>query len=1529
MIILLQLSMTLQKERAISSLKNIEDIYPLSPMQQGMLFHTLEAPESGMYVEQWRCTVYGDLQIIAFKQAWQRLVDRHAALRTAFNWAYRDEPFQVVYRHVTCSWRQYDWQNMSEITQKRELKTLLVEDRHQGFNLTQAPLIRFYLIQTAEETYQFLWSYHHLLLDGWSLAILLQEVFQFYNAFREGRELYLEVPRPYSDYITWLQHQDLSRAEVFWRQTLKGFITPTSLDIDKRYNHTFMSDNGYEDQVIQLSVETLSALRTLAQQHQLSLNTLVQGAWALTLSRYSGQEDVVFGVTVSGRPTDLMEIESMIGLFINTLPFRARVVPEMSLIAWLRVIQNQQVEICQYEYSPLVQVQKWSEVSYGQSFFESILVFESYPMRTSTKEWCSDLNIVRHPLVSRTNYPLTVVVLPQPVLTLRIVYHNRDFDSQMIVQMLTHIQTVLEGMVATPSRRLIELPLLTQAERHQLVATWNDTHAAYPQDACIHQQFEAQVARTPDAAAVVYEDQSLTYRVLNARANQLAHYLRLVGVGPDTRVGICVERSIDMMIGLLGILKAGGAYVPLEPEYPAERLGFIVSDAQIPVLVTQQKFIDRFLDPGMHLVYLDTDRHHIAQQPTHNPVSSATAENLAYVMYTSGSTGVPKGVMIPHHALSNHLYWMQMTFPLDEMGRVVQKTSFSFDASVWECFAPLLTGSQLIIARVGGHQDSSYLVELLATHHITMLKLVPSLLQMLLEEKALEACQSLQHVFCGGEVLSPMLQERFFTSCKAALHNLYGPTEATIDVTCWTCTRDSQHRRVPIGRPIANTQIYLLNPQLQPVPIGMPGELYIGGDSLARGYINRPALTAETFIPHPFSDEPGARLYQTGDLARYLPDGNIEFLGRLDSQVKIRGYRIELGEIELALEQHPAIRQAVVLAREDVPGNRRLVAYAVSRQEPLPRIHELQGFLRAKLPTYMIPAAFVWIDVLPTMSSGKVDRQALPAPSQARPALVEGFIAPRTPTEEILTGIWETLLGIESIGIHDNFFELGGHSLLAIQVLSRLRRTLHVEVPLRVLFDMPTVAGLAYHIERVPQIVQSVPTAPIQAISRERPIPVTLMQEHLWALDQLLPGAPFSNMTSATRLTGALNVAALEQSFNEIIKRHEVFRTTFTTVDGRPVQVITPSLHLSLAVEDLRALPQSEREAGARKLIQEAALYPFDLAHGPLLQVRLLRLREQEHMLLLTVHHIISDGWSMGVLARELGVLYDTFSHGRPSPLPDLIMQYADFAYWQHQWLHSEAGEAQLTYWTQQLKSPLTVMEFPTDRPRTGEMSLITSRQTFQFSKALTVSLTRLARQEGTTLFMTLMAAFHVLLYTYTEQEDLRVGTLLANRQGQETEELMGLFANLVVLRTNLSGNPTLREVLRRIRTTTLDAYAHQEIPFEHVVRALAHSRPLNRLSLFQVMFVMQNASQPLQLPPLKIDLIETQPLEATPCELVLSVRESPQGLNGVCIYKTALFDTDTITKILGAFQQILTDLIDQLEKPLSAIFVHDQDDEK
>jgi amino acid adenylation domain-containing protein len=1504
---------------------NIEDIYPLSPMQQGMLFHSLYAPETGVYFEQSSWTLRGDLDVPAFGRAWQWILDRHSALRTSFLWEDLDEPLQVVHRQVELPFEWRDWLSLPEHEQESRLEVFLQTDRERGFELSKAPLMRLALMQTAEDTFQFVWSHHHLLLDGWSLPIIFGEVFALYEAFQRGEAPALQPTQPYRAYIAWLQSQDMAEAEVFWRSALAGFTVPTPLAVDSVSPGLGLKEDeeDYALYRIGLSAETTEALRALARQYQLTLNTIVQGAWALLLSRYSGEGDVVFGATVSGRPPELPGADSMVGLFINTLPARARIRPSVPVLTWLKELQDQHAKMRQYEYTPLVEIQGWSDVPREVPLFESLLVFENYPVIDAVRERGADVAIEAKHSFTRTNYPLTVAVSPGRELTIVIAYDHRRFNDRTVTRMGGHLSTLLEGIAADPEQDVATLSLLTGGERREILVEWNATQADFPHDQCVHELFESQVGRTPELTALVFQETALTYRKLNRRANQLAHYLRKLGVGPETPVGIYVGRSPEMVVGMLGILKAGGAYVPLDPKNPRDRLAFMLEDTGVSVLLTQANLADRFdLTTNLRCVCLDTDWETVSQESAENPMSDVTPENLAYVIYTSGSTGRPKGVLLEHRGLCNQVVGWARHFELGPQDRQLQFLSLGFDGSIVEFFPALVTGATLHLIPEALILSMQELHHLLQEREITALTMTPSTLTTLPSENL----HSLRTVMSGGELCSREVALRWAEGRRFA--NVYGPTEATV-TAAWHDVRElrDEDASIPIGRPFPNVRLYVLDTELSPVPIGVPGELYIGGVGVARGYLNRPGLTSERFIPDPFSDDSQGRLYRTGDLVRQMPGGDLEFLGRVDRQVKVRGFRIELGEIEAMLNQHPALEAAAVLVQESGPGDKRLVAYFVpgggrgraGAEESPPVAHsgrqaasvasELRSFLQERLPDYMVPSAYVAIETLPLTPSGKVDRRALPAPGAGQLALA-AYVAPRTPVEEELADIWSQVLKIDRVGVHDDFFELGGHSLLATQLISRAREVFEVDLSLPELFETPTVAGLAQHVESELRAAAGLEMSPIEPASREGNLPLSFAQQRLWFLDQLAPDNLFYNIPLAVRLTGPLDVAALEGTLKEVVRRHEVLRTTFAVVDGKPVQVIAPEPTVYLPKEDLTDMSEAEREAAVRRLALDEAQKPFDLTTGPLLRARLLRLAKGEHVLLLTMHHIVSDGWSMGVFVREVAQIYTAFVAGEPSPLTELPIQYGDFAQWQREWLQGEVLETQLSYWRDQLGGSPPMLELPTDHPRPAVQTSRGATESLAMPRGLSQALKTLGREEGATLFMTLLAAFQTLLYRYTGQRDISVGTPIAGRGRPEVEDLIGFFVNTLVMRTDLSGTPSFRDLLRRVRKTALEAYAHPDLPFETLVEALRPERDLSHTPLFQTMLVLDIPSvEPLQLPGLMLHPIETHSGAAT-FDFTLSITDLPEGLGGYVEYNADLFEPETIRRMIGHFQTLLEGIV-------------------
>ena len=1060
-------------DEVVGTERKVEDIYPLSPMQQGMLFHSVYAAGSGMYFEQMSCVLEGEVNGLAFEQAWQAVVDRHSVLRSSFIWEELGEPVQLVKQGVEIAVAHEDWRALSAVEQAARLEILLQEDREEGFDFAQPPLMRLTLVRLSEERHQLIWSHHHLLFDGWSMPLLLKEVFTCYEALARGEALHLPAPRPYRDYIQWLQGQDMGRAEEFWRERLRGFSSSTQLSIERPSavvdTRAEADGNGHEqghgEQRVSLSEEATAQLHALARHHQLTLNTIVQGAWALLLSRYSGNSDVLFGATVSGRPAELSGVEQMLGLFINTLPVRVHVGGGERVIEWLQQMQAEEAQAREYEYTPLVEVQRWSEIERGQALFDSILVFENYPVETGLNEEVNKestgLAIGEVSSFKKTNYPLTLMVATGSRLRLLIGYDQEQFADDVIERMLGHLGVVLEQMGDNVEQRIAELEMLSEAEHQQLLVEFNDTITPYPQDLCLHQLFEQQVERTPDALALSFEDEHLTYAELNARANQLAHYLQAQGISLEDRVGVLVQRSVEMVVALLGVLKAGAAYVPLDPQYPQSRLTFMLADANIKALLTQQSLLHSLPEHQARTVCLDTDWPLIAQQsvlPTNN---LAVVDNLAYTIYTSGSTGLPKGVQVAHRQLVNFICSMQERPGLQPHDRLLAVTTLCFDIAALELYLPLCTGAQVIVCAREAAMDGMELRRLMQQHEVTVMQATPASWRMLIES-GWSGSAGLK-VLCGGEALAQELAERLRSRC-AELWNMYGPTETTV----WSAVAEVgvDVKQVVLGEGIANTELYIVDERMKVVPIGVRGELYIGGEGVARGYLNRPELTAERFVPHPFSASEGARLYRTGDMARRLSDGQIEFLGRADQQVKIRGFRIELGEIEAVLYQHERVREAVVVAQEAAAGQQRLVGYVVAEDGEALSTGDLRKHLSEKLPEHMIPSVFMLLDELPHTPNGKLDRRALPVPDSARPDLQHcSFVAPTSPLERDLANMWSGLLGVEQIGIQDNFFELGGHSLIAMQLVSRVRADFDLEIGLRDFFQRPTIEELAKMIE--------------------------------------------------------------------------------------------------------------------------------------------------------------------------------------------------------------------------------------------------------------------------------------------------------------------------------------------------------------------------------------------------------------------------------------------------------------------------------
>ncbi|HEX8319553.1 amino acid adenylation domain-containing protein, partial [Longimicrobium sp.] len=1100
-----------------------------------------------------------------------------------------------------------------------------------------------------------------------------------------------------------------------------------------------------------------------------------------------------------------------------------------------------------------------------------------------------------------------------------VTYATSLFDQATVERHVGYLRHVLEAMVADERQPVDRLALLTESERRHVLEAWNRTEAEYPAESCIHEIFQAQAERTPNAEAVVFEDHSLTYAELNARANRLAHHLRSLGVGAVARVAVCVERSAEMVVALLAVMKAGGAYVPLDPAQPAERLEYMLADSAPASVLTQKQFRDRFEHTGVPVLEIDAGRPEWADQPATEPAMEGLAPaHLAYVIYTSGSTGRPKGVAVPHRGVVNLLRSMRETVGMEPADRLLAVTTYAFDISVLEMFLPLLHGAATIVLPRERSGDPAALAEAIRAYAPTVMQATPATWRMLVSAQWEGAPE--MRALCGGEALPADLASAV-RSRVAALWNVYGPTETTIWSTSQAVRSDSAAANVPIGRPVANTRVYVLDGAGEPVPVGVAGELYIGGAGVVRGYLGRPEQTAERFVADPFGGEPGARLYRTGDLARWRVDGTMEFLGRTDFQVKVRGFRIELGEIEARLAEHADVREAAVMAREDVPGDVRLVAYVVGEADA----ESLRAHLSTALPEYMIPAAYVRLEALPLTPNGKLDRKALPAPEGDAYASRE-YEAPLGAAEEALAEIWADVLRVDRVSRWANFFELGGHSLLAVRVVSRVRQVLDVEVPLGELFRSPVLADFARGLATA---VQS-ELPPIEPVDRGGPLPLSFPQQRLWFLEQLGDLGSTYHVTTHQRLRGELDAGALGRALDAIVARHEALRTTVVEVEGEPVQRIAPveESRFPLAEHDLSAHPQAQSEA--RRLLAEETRTPFDLSRGPLVRGLLIRLAKDDHVLHVTMHHMVTDGWSMGVFTRELGALYGAFRRGEPDPLPALPVQYADYAAWQRRWADGDALNEQADYWRATLGGAPALLELPTDRPRPAQVDHAGAALGVVMDEALTAGLKALGQRHGTTLFMTVLAGWAAVLGRLSGQDDVVVGTPTANRGRIEIEGLIGFFVNTLALRVDLAGSPSVAELLTRVKERALGAQQNQDIPFEQVVEVVQPVRSLAHEPLFQVMLGWENTSEGrVELPGLRPGGVGTAGSAGSPgsaseaaarFDLSLDLSEQGGRIVGSVTYATSLFDQATVERHVGYLRHVLEAMVADERQPVEGL---------
>jgi amino acid adenylation domain-containing protein/non-ribosomal peptide synthase protein (TIGR01720 family) len=1486
----------------------IQDIYELTPVQQGILFHSLYEKDLQLYLTQVTFTISGDLDPMAYQWAWQRVIERHPVLRTAFVWEDVKTPLQVVYRMAEAPFDYYDWQNYTADEQEEKWSKLLIDDRKKGFDLSEAPLVRFALVRMANKRYRVLWSFHHLILDGWSLPLLLKESLDLYRADHWAEPEPSET-RPFVDYIGWLAQQDVRAAEHYWKRILEGFSEPTILQVSTPLSNS-ESSLLFDEMELYLSEEKHSKLKEIARQSAFTLNTFVQGAWAILLSKYSGQDDVLFGTAVSGRPTDLEGFEQMVGMFMNTLPVRIKLSEgEQSVKEWLTQIQQNQVEMSLYEYSSLADIQSWSQLPSGQSLFDTLVAVENYPFDSSS---CTEVQLTDLRSIERTNYSLNLVVYPENKLKLKWMWNPARFSQKSIEQMAQQFLTILEQLIEQLDQPLKKISLLTPEEQERMLTEANQTKISYPLDRLVDEWIACQAEENPDQLAVVSRTEQLTFAELNRKANQLAHYLQQKGLETGDLVGIFMERSPQWIVAVLGIMKAGGAYLPLDLSYPEERLRYMAQDAGAKWIITQRHLRSKLQDiHSSAILDLDQEKEEIEKQEGRKaPLCAKTVDQIAYLIYTSGSTGLPKGVAISHRSLLNLVFWHNREYQLSAKDRTTWIAGMAFDASVWEIWPTLVAGSTLWIPEEEVRLSPTRLQQWLIDKEITVSFLPTPLLESVMALPWSQA-GSLRLLLTGGDQLRSYIPEGF----PIEVVNHYGPTENTVVTTFYRVPQKSGPATMPpIGRPIANVETFVLDRHLQPVPPGVAGELYVGGVGLALEYYQKPEQTAERFIPHPFRRESGELLYRTGDLVRQLPDGNLEFLGRIDQQVKLRGFRIELGEIEAALLKHLHVFEAVAAVKTGDHQEPQLVAYVVTDQQELSS-EELTDHLKKWLPSYMIPTRFIQLDQLPLTPNGKIDRNALPQPIDDEPTTIE---EQHTPIAEIIHGIWCEVLQRDQIASHQSFFQLGGQSLLATQAVVRINDAFGIVLPLRIIFDYPTIALLEKEItSRLKEKNQSV-LPPIQRADEQQEVfPLSYAQQRLWFLQNLIEQKDVYHIPFAIRLQGSIHHSLLKKSWEALLERQSLLRTSIFEQDGEAKQRIKPVAENWWEIRDLRQWQNPIDQAMAE--IKQDAKRAFSLTNDSLIRVKLFLIDERESLLYVNMHHLISDGWSLRILLDELFTIYQALCNEEQPALAELPVQYTDYVMWQRQWLQDKQWEKQLAYWKQQL-AEVPVLQLPTDYPRPAEQTFHGATYRFHLANELVEKARKLSQQEGVTLFMTMLGAFQTLLSRYSGQEDLAVGSPIANRSIEEIEGLIGFFVNTLVFRTDLSGNPSFRQLLSRVREVSLEAYAHQDVPFEKIVDELQLRRNLSHSPLFQVMFALQNIPLDLpELPDLQLNWVDV-PQEVAKFDLTCNMMEESDGIVVDLEYNTDLFSEETITRMADHFTLLLTQMLEDPDRPVQEI---------
>ncbi|MCP3774857.1 amino acid adenylation domain-containing protein [Paenibacillus sp. MZ04-78.2] len=1484
----------------------IENIYPLTPMQKGMLFHSLLNAESGAYFEQASFDLDGEVRIEALGASLERVFDQYAVLRTRFYNGWNDVPLQIVYRKQKPEIYVSDLRGIEEAQRDAALQAFRSEDRERGFDLTQGPLMRVAIFRVQDRRYHLIWSFHHIVMDGWCLPLVTREVFNHYFTLLKGQEAESAYTPPFSEYIEWLQRQDVEAAKRYWNEYLEGYEGQTR--ILRKSTPQAQRAYAYASVTCRVDRDQTRLLQQIASRHQVTLNILVQTLWGILLQKYNGTNDVVFGSVVSGRPADIPGVEQMIGLFINTVPVRVVHEEQCTFVEAMKVNQEKALASRSFDTYPLYEIQAQTEQK--QALIDHLVIFENYPVGERIEQAGHDvaqLSIANFHMEEHSHYDFNVLVIPHEQLEIHFGFNQNVYEPSEVERIGGHLQRLLDQAAHQPHLQIKDMELLTPQEKERLLEGVLHWRMNDPSDAtrAIHQWFEEQAARTPMQTAVVYEEERVTYDELNKRANQLARTLRNAGVKDQQLVGIRVERSIEMMVGILAVLKAGGAYLPIDPDIPAERFQYILQDSDIQVLLVQDDWTEQAAFSG---TCLNLRAEHAYLQADDNLMLPCQPGQLAYVIYTSGTTGKPKGVMIEHRQVVHLVEGLRSEIfaAYDEALRVAMLAPYYFDASVQQIFATLLLGHTLFVVPKATVSDAAALCRYYREHRIDVSDGTPSHLKLLAAGGSMDGVL-LRHLLIGGEALPETTVTRFlqlfaFHDHLPVITNVYGPTETCVDASLFhiiPAAPDWQRGQayLLIGKPIGNNRMYVLDSQLRLQPVGVPGELYIAGDGVGRGYLNLHELTNATFLEDPFV--PLSRMYKTGDLACLLPDGNLDYLGRIDHQVKIRGFRIEPGEIEAVMLNQPLIQEAVVVVWEDALGEPELCGYFVAEAALPPG--ELRAALAERLPAYMVPTSLVQVERIPLTANGKLNRKGLPAPDGQRSAVTE-YMAPRNETEQQLEEIWKGILGVSEIGVRDHFFDIGGHSLRATALVAAIQKRLNVQIPLRKVFELPTIERLAQEIMSLEHSAY----ASIPVIAKRPYYPVSSAQKRLFILGQLEGGQLSYNMPAFFKVKGRPDKDRLYQAFAQLVRRHESLRTGFRMADGEPVQFVLDQVNFSI---DYYQDSAQDADGVIRRFVRA-----FELEQPPLLRVGLLELQPDEMILLFDMHHIISDGTSISILIQEFVRLYEG------SALDPLRIQYKDYAAWQTGEARTLQLQKQEAYWLDVFRGDLPVLHMPTDEGRPTHRSFVGATLHFSLDERRSSGLRRLALETDSTLFMLLLATYTVLLSKYSGQEDIIVGTPIAGRPHADLDFVIGMFVNTLALRNYPAKEKSFTQLLAEVKEHALQAYEHQDYPFEKLVERLDLTRDLSRNPLFDTMLVLQNNEQAaLQAQDVAFEPYHSEHTMAK-FDLTLTAVEDEGRIHFTMEYLTSLFNPQTIERMMQHYAQLIDAVLERPEASLASL---------